>query len=376
MRKIIYLFLILVVIASAFSMCVLSVNATTGKVGECTWQLDGTKLTISGEGSMGDDFSAPWGKEIRELVVEEGVTDIPRLMFDGCVKLRSISFPSSLKTIGEAAFRGCSSLASVEIPEGIVSIGDYAFDGCSLVYKVIISKTVTSIGKDSFSECYNLAHIVVDANNPSFKTVNGILFDKNMTELIKYPPNKAGSTYTVPDSVKKIGYKAFEKPYHLYFVNLPDDLTSIGAGAFTYTYMRYLPENQYEGGFYLGDYLILHNDTSAESFSVREGTKLIADAAFSGSMELKNIYIPDGVRYIGEYCFSWCEKLSEIYMPDSIIKVEKNAFDNCTSLKDIHYSGSKDDRSNIQIDLYNSSLTSVEWIYNSLGKLRKLIPEL
>ena len=51
-------------------------------------------------------------------------------------------------------------------------------------------------------------------------------------------------------------------------------------------------------------------------------------------------------------------------MPDSIIKIEKNAFDNCTSLKGVYYSGNKDNRSNIQIDLYNSSLNNAEWIYN------------
>ena len=68
--------------------------ATSGKTGQCTWTLNGTVLTISGNGNMGNYFSSstlPWGTSISEVIIEEGVTSIGDYAFYNCTSLTSVT---------------------------------------------------------------------------------------------------------------------------------------------------------------------------------------------------------------------------------------------------------------------------------------------
>ena len=115
-----------------------SVGAKSGTTGDCTWTLDdnGT-LTISGNGAIGDyyytDFNgknittAPWGSNIKTVVIEGGVTSIGYMAFYGCTVLTSVTIGNSVTIIGYAAFCECTGLTSVTIPDSVTSIGSYAF---------------------------------------------------------------------------------------------------------------------------------------------------------------------------------------------------------------------------------------------------------
>ena len=307
---------------------------------------------------------APWGTNVTEAIISEGVTDISAGAFYECSKLVSVKIPSTIKSIKTGAFYGCSSLTSVSLPDGLVSIEGSAFAECESLVGFHIPKGVTSIGYELLTDCYNLSSITVDENNSSFKSLNGVLFNKDMTALIKYPQKKPDDTYTIPDSVTSIGYKAFDGVWELIYLNIHDNITSIAPAAFDFTSMRYMPENHYNGGFYLGNYLIKQfEDTSV--LSIRKGTILIAGGAISNRQNLTKILIPEGLKYICEDSIVYCPKLSTIHLPKSIVRIEPASINECNALKTINYSGSQSDRAKISIGSHNEQWKNIAWKYNT-----------
>ena len=170
--------------------------------------------------------------EVTSVNIPNGVTSIGDYAFDDCVNLASITIPDGVTSIGKSAFDGCTDLASITIPNSVTSIGDYAFNWCKSLTSITIPDSVTSIGLDVFSACTNLASINVSEKNENYSSVDGIFFNKNITELIKYPAAKTISEYSVPNSVTSIGYAAFASCANLANITIPDSVTSIGYGAF------------------------------------------------------------------------------------------------------------------------------------------------
>jgi len=133
--------------------------------------------------------------------------------------------------IGDSAFMNCSSLTSVTIPDSVTSIGHAAFGLCSSLTSVTIPDSVTSIGGWAFSYCSSLTSIEVGKGNTEYSSDDGILFDKNKTELIQFPVGKSGH-YMIPDSITTIEGGAFISCSSLTSVTIPESVTSIGHGAF------------------------------------------------------------------------------------------------------------------------------------------------
>ena len=170
--------------------------------------------------------------EVTSVNIPNGVTSIGDYAFDDCVNLASITIPDSVTSIGKSAFDGCTDLASITIPNSVTSIGDYAFNWCKSLTSITIPDSVTSIGLDVFSACTNLASINVSEKNENYSSIDGIFFNKNITELIKYPAAKTISEYSVPNSVTSIGNSAFASCENLASITIPNSVTSIGLDAF------------------------------------------------------------------------------------------------------------------------------------------------
>ena len=132
-------------------------------------------------------------------------------------------------SIGIFAFAG-SSLTSVTIPNSVTNIEYQAFRSCTSLTSVTIPNSVTSIGPQPFERCTSLTNLSVDASNPVYSSLNGVLFDKAQTTLITFPPGRG--SYVMPDSVTSIGDYAFSQCTSLTNVTIGNGVTSIGRDAF------------------------------------------------------------------------------------------------------------------------------------------------
>ncbi|MBQ7968425.1 MAG: leucine-rich repeat domain-containing protein [Clostridia bacterium] len=360
------LFLCVIIILGVISACPADA-ASSGTVGGCQWSLDGTVLNITGSGKLSQrSENAPWGNSITEVIIGEGVTSIDGSVFSECKSLRKVTLPNSLRIIGARAFDECTALTSITIPSGVTTIDDYAFSDCSSLIDITIPKTVTYIGIEIFRHCYSLNNIFVDPANPSYTSVNGVLYSKDMSVLIRYPADKhtVTRTYTVPDSVKEIGMGAFESVWDLLDITLPDSITKIGFNAFFDSVFYYDKDNVYGGCIYVGNYLIYIKDENMTSCTVRAGTKTIADGAFVANHNLQHIILPEGLLSIGDSAFFWSTYLKSIYIPKSVTKIDRNAFCECNAMESVLYSGSSVERHKIRIEKYNTNLTRAKWQYD------------
>lgn len=171
------------------------------------------KLTVSGTGAM-DDYSnsdgAPWysyRSSIKSIDIGTGITHVGKHAFYYYSHLTSVLIGSKVKTIADKAFYLCDGCTTLTIPNSVTSIGNQAFDNWSNLVSVNIGSGVTSIGFQAFSYCGALTSISVDSNNTNFKSIDGMLFNKSGTELIQCPGGKV--TCTISSSVSSITGWAF-----------------------------------------------------------------------------------------------------------------------------------------------------------------------
>ena len=164
-KKLLSLVLPFMLILSVIPTGLFSITAsaeTSGTTGDCTWTLDGTVLTISGDGYMyyysSSDY-LPWGKDITKVINNPGVKSIGEGAFRNCAALTSITISDSVTNIGSYAFCGCVGLMGIAIPDNITSIGNAAFYDCIALTTVAIQKGVTNIGFDAFDGCASLKMI-------------------------------------------------------------------------------------------------------------------------------------------------------------------------------------------------------------------------
>lgn len=116
-----------------------------------------------------------------------------------------------------------------------MSIGSSAFAYCSNLTSVTVPDSVTSIGNWAFSFCPSLVNINVYSANLNYKSVDGVLFDKNMTTLIQCPGARSG-TFVVPAGVISIESEAFAICASITSVEIPDSMIYIGDFAFANCY--------------------------------------------------------------------------------------------------------------------------------------------
>jgi len=265
------------------------------------------------------------------IAIPEGVTYIGDNAFLHCEKLTTILLPSSLTSIGNpslsSAFVGCNSLESINvapgnteyssldgvlfdraqkslllcpqaksgiysIPSGVWEIREWAFSGCSKLTSITIPQSVRRFCAWACYGCDNLCNFVVEESNPSFSTIDGILFDKSKTTLVRFPGARGGR-YSIPDGVSEIGFDAFGGCMKLESIEIPDSVVRIGADAFEYC---------------------------------------------NG---LTSIVIPSSVTCIDSNAFLGCESLQSISIPDSVIEIGWAVFSGCDSLADVYYGSSE-----------------------------------
>ena len=244
----------------------------------------------------------------------------------------TVNFPSTLEYIAKG---GCWSLEKVtEIDLSntkVTSIGSYAFYGCQKATVVKLPDTLASMGGDEtstvkrdddlgtkltytenvFACCDALKEIIVSDDNPYFKTVDGILYSKDGTKLIRYPTGLPAAHFDIPEGVEVIAEQAFMQSYRgtgaLTTVSFPSTLKEIESLAF--------------------------RQSNLTEVTLPVGVKF-GSSVFDISKKLAKVTIPEGVTEIGEYMFWSCEALTELKCPTSLVKIGAEAFGH-TGLTDI-----------------------------------------
>ena len=182
-----------------------------GTCGEgLTWQVNSDKeLIISGTGKMQDYGYAhdeiPWRAyrdSITKLVIQDGV-----------------------KSIGSHAFYDMYFTDCI-IADSVVSYGDYCFWHALFLQSFTLSKNVEYLGTHPFYQC-GLESINVDPENQFFTSADGVLFNKDMTELLQYPVGKQDDSYTVPDTISVIRSESFRENYYLKNCVIPEGVTKV-----------------------------------------------------------------------------------------------------------------------------------------------------
>ncbi len=169
-------------------------------------------------------------KSITKAELGENLEEIRSETFRGCESLKSVSFGGSVREIGSSAFEGCVSLNSVALGDGVNTIGLLAFHNCSGLQDIYLG-CVGSIGMGAFNGCTSLKQVLVSAGNSSFKSQDGILYDKSGEKLILCPQGATGGAEIAQGTVE-IGDYAFNGCEKLTGVSFPDSVTKIGMASF------------------------------------------------------------------------------------------------------------------------------------------------
>lgn len=181
-------------------------DSVTNLINAIFWGCTGLTNATVGNGITSLEWTFSGCTNLKSAVIGSNVTSMYGT-FGGCSGLTDVVIPDSATNVGDNAFSGCTSLADIEIPNSTVRIGHQAFFRTSLV-DIMIPYNVTSIGQYVFSGCSNLVTIAVDELNAFYSSKDGVLFNKDGTVLVCYPPGKAGE-YATPSSVTRIGFGAF-----------------------------------------------------------------------------------------------------------------------------------------------------------------------
>lgn len=193
------------------------------------WTLDSKgKLTFSGKGAMkdfvavdGDEPIPMWhgNDDIKEIVIEDGITRIGDFAFDYCTEVESITIPNSVTSIGDFAFNNCSKLESITIPDSVISIDAMAFALCSELKTITIPDSVTTLGEDAFFYCTNLTSVKLSKNLKSIESAT-FFFCESLESV------------EIGNKVKSIENNAFACCFELTDITLPESIDYIGDGAF------------------------------------------------------------------------------------------------------------------------------------------------
>lgn len=331
------------------------------------WELDDEGvLTITGTGKIAPE-AFNYDLRIKEVVISDGITNISdycfnqcsnlvkvtmgddivtidSYAFDSCINIISVEFPDRLENIGEWAFRSCGSLKNVIFPPNLRKIGWYAFGDCDSLVNIFIPNSVSSVGGNAFAFCENLKainvgsgvtnlsneafvgsssleEINVSKENMVYSSVEGVLYNKDLTKLLIVPDGISGEV-VIHGNTEEITYSAFRGC---------KKLSAIYVSSENLQYMSI------DGIVYSADrkVLVVCPQNKTGSVIVDAKTEIISSYAFHNCKSLAQISLPDGLKYINEWAFRNCENLIYIDLPEGLLSIGAYALADCYSITNI-----------------------------------------
>ena len=259
-------------------------------------------------------------KQITEISIPDSVVRIAESAFAFCHGLTVATLPNRLEKIEAEAFRGCRSLTELIIPNSVTNIGDEAFHMCTGIKHVTIGDGLRSIPEVAFSGMTNLTSVTIGSSletipqeliygeilsainvssaSPYYSSVDGVLYDKARTRLIRCP--RTLTAVSVPFGVRVIGTHSFSACQKLSNIAMPSTVVDIEEGAF-------------------------YNCRFA-SIALPDSLSNIGDGAFQSCTNLVQIVLPNSVTNIGSYAFNWCGSLQSVIFQGNAPMVGEVAF--------------------------------------------------
>ena len=191
--------------------------------------------------------------------------------------------------ISWVAFWGCKTLTKVRIPKSVRDIHHYSGYGP---------------WKNPFEGCTSLEAIEVEEGNEWMCSVDGVLFNKDMTMLYSYPAGSKRDNYAIPAGVERIGVSAFSNCTSLKSVIMPNTVTVTHGGTF-------------------------YGCTNLEEVRLSDNLVFMEAYMFRYCTNLKEVSIPPTVKSIGEYTFHGCSSLKTLDLPASVYSLGGFSFANC-----------------------------------------------
>ncbi len=250
----------------------------------------------------------PPKKAGKSYTIPNSVTSIDKHAFSYCTSLTNITIGNSVTSIGESAFYNCEKLKTVKLGKNLKKIGDNAFFDCDSLTNITIPNSVTTIGYQAFRSC-GFKSVTIPDNVKSIGW--GAFFNCDSLESITIPDSvtEIGSdtfywctslkTAKIGNSVTRIGSQAFYYCESLKSIRIPNSVTSIGYGAFYNTALYNNKSNWENGVLYIDNCLIDMKSNYTGSYTIKRGTRVIAESALYGSPLLESVTIPDSVISIG-----------------------------------------------------------------------------
>lgn len=281
----------IVLLTIVFTILPAEVSAATnvvasGKLGDkLSWKIySNGLLKVTGKGATYDFGSYPhgdipfwnYGEQVTSLELPEGLTIVGDYAFNGLSNVTgTLKLPSTVTEIKYCGFCKCG-FSKVVLPNSITNLGYLAFGYNNNLTQINIPNKLKTFDTTVFDGCHKLQTITANTSCKNFTVIDNVLFDKNKTTLVYYPPKKAEEIYSVPKSVKEV---------------------------------RNLTSN---------DYL--------KEIILPEGLGTIGKSAFAWNVNLEKINIPSTVTTIGEYAFYNCHSLKELDIPKKCATIGEDAF--------------------------------------------------
>jgi hypothetical protein len=249
---------------------------------------------------------------LEKVALPDTITSMEGEAFSGCRNLVT-NIPPHLITISYCAFYDCESLKEIILPDSVTDVQVNAFYNCKSATVLKINGTISSLEKNAFNYCSSIKtvtipdkinelpyfidcdaikEIIISKDNRYYTSVDGVIYNKNKTIILRYPPAKEATSYVIPNTVTTIREYAFSGLSVIKNVTIPDTVTNIGRGLF-------------------------YGSSTIESVTFPTGTTKIPPNTFYGT-NIKNLIVSDEIEEIGYQAFAYCKKLKSITIPATV----------------------------------------------------------
>ena len=303
-------------------------NSSYGSVSDGGTVKDGSTITITATPAKGYYF-VKWSNGLTTPTATITVTS--DLNLEAIFAEKNVFFAGGLKyeitsdtTVQVVKSDDYKDLKKVVIPETVeiggktytvTNIGYEAFENCEQLNSFSLPKSINSFDSYVLYGCSSLTEIKVDEENPAYSSVDGVLFNKDKTELICCPSGKSDS-YTIPNTVTDIHYGAFRNCSKLTSIDIPNSVKHIDNVAF-------------------------YGCSSLKEITIPEGITTIEMQTFVDCSSLSSVTIPQSVTEINNNSFEDCKSLKSITIPSSVTYIGNSAFRGCYNLTDMNLDGNK-----------------------------------